>query len=136
MKLYGDHPTKTIPSNQQWDARHGRPGLDFCVVFYSYEGSNSRVWLNLGLSPPRHGIVARQMPTHYIDGVPVEFPYAAYPCQLAYMGAVVRALESGQNALLEFYLKAVWLGIFGPVFLRFSVEIDPGTPLDRRGPPG
>ena len=34
------------------------------------------------------------------------------------------------------YLKAVWLTIFGPVFLCFRPEIDPGTPLDRRGPPG
>ena len=25
---------------------------------------------------------------------------------------------------------------FGPVFLGFSPEIDPGTPLDRRGLPG
>lgn len=41
------------------------------------------------------------MPTYDISGVPVEFPYDAYDCQLAYMGAVVRALEAGENALLE-----------------------------------
>lgn len=41
------------------------------------------------------------MPTYDILGVPVEFPYAAYSCQLAYMEAVVRALEAGENALLE-----------------------------------
>ena len=34
------------------------------------------------------------------------------------------------------YLKAVWLKIFGPVFLGFRPKIDPGTPLDRRGLPG
>mmetsp|Transcript_9477 Transcript_9477/g.21020 ORF Transcript_9477/g.21020 Transcript_9477/m.21020 type:complete len:1041 (-) Transcript_9477:86-3208(-) len=41
------------------------------------------------------------MPTYDIQGVPVEFPYEAYECQLAYMGSVVRALEAGSNALLE-----------------------------------
>ena len=34
------------------------------------------------------------------------------------------------------YLKAVWLEILGPVLLGFRPEIDPGTPLDRRGSPG
>ena len=33
-------------------------------------------------------------------------------------------------------LKAVWLKIFEPVFRGFRPEIDPGTPLDRRGSPG
>ena len=32
-------------------------------------------------------------------------------------------------------LKAVGLKIFGPVLLGFRPEIDPGTPLDRPGPP-
>eukprot|EP00930_Biecheleria_cincta_P098404 TRINITY_DN90066_c0_g1_i1.p1 TRINITY_DN90066_c0_g1~~TRINITY_DN90066_c0_g1_i1.p1 ORF type:complete len:998 (+),score=143.61 TRINITY_DN90066_c0_g1_i1:56-3049(+) len=41
------------------------------------------------------------MPTYDIDGVPVEFPYDAYACQIEYMRAVVKALESGNNALLE-----------------------------------
>ena len=46
---------------------------------------------------------------------------------------------TGQEALtttLPGYLKAVWLKIFGPVFLGFRPKIDPGTPLDRRGLPG
>ena len=34
------------------------------------------------------------------------------------------------------YLKAVWLKIFGPVLLCFRPEVDPGTPVDRRGLPG
>ena len=34
------------------------------------------------------------------------------------------------------YLKAVWPKMFGPVLLGFRPEIDPGTPLDRRGLPG
>ena len=33
------------------------------------------------------------------------------------------------------YLEAVWQKNFGPVFLGFRPNIDPGTPLDRRGPP-
>ena len=33
------------------------------------------------------------------------------------------------------YLKAVWLKIFGPVFLGSRPKIDPGTPLDRPGAP-
>mmetsp|Transcript_96450 Transcript_96450/g.171491 ORF Transcript_96450/g.171491 Transcript_96450/m.171491 type:complete len:958 (+) Transcript_96450:73-2946(+) len=41
------------------------------------------------------------MPTYDVAGVPVEFPYEAYECQLAYMRAVVRALDAGDNALLE-----------------------------------
>jgi len=41
------------------------------------------------------------MPTYDINGVPVEFPYDAYECQLVYMRAVVSALQTGQNALLE-----------------------------------
>jgi regulator of telomere elongation helicase 1 len=41
------------------------------------------------------------MPTYDISGVPVEFPYDAYECQLAYMGAVIKALSAGDNALLE-----------------------------------
>ena len=32
------------------------------------------------------------------------------------------------------YLKAVWLKIFGPVFLGFLQEIDPGTPPRSPGP--
>jgi len=41
------------------------------------------------------------MPTYNLGGVPVEFPYDAYECQLAYMRAVIQALDAGQNALLE-----------------------------------
>ena len=37
--------------------------------------------------------------------------------------------------MISGHLKAVWLEIFGPVFIGFLQEIDPGTPLDRRGPP-
>jgi regulator of telomere elongation helicase 1 len=35
------------------------------------------------------------------SGVEVDFPHEAYPVQLDYMAAVVRALQTGQNALLE-----------------------------------
>ncbi|CAK0800917.1 unnamed protein product [Prorocentrum cordatum] len=41
------------------------------------------------------------MPVYELGGVPVEFPYEAYECQLAYMRAVIQALDAGQNALLE-----------------------------------
>eukprot|EP01065_Artemidia_motanka_P037992 TRINITY_DN46875_c0_g1_i1.p1 TRINITY_DN46875_c0_g1~~TRINITY_DN46875_c0_g1_i1.p1 ORF type:complete len:1044 (+),score=290.51 TRINITY_DN46875_c0_g1_i1:59-3190(+) len=41
------------------------------------------------------------MPEYDIDGVPVEFPFEAYPSQLAYMREVIRALDTGSNALLE-----------------------------------
>ncbi|CAK9068437.1 unnamed protein product [Durusdinium trenchii] len=41
------------------------------------------------------------MPTYDIEGVSVEFPHEAYDCQLEYMRSVVRALEHGENALLE-----------------------------------
>mmetsp|Transcript_45641 Transcript_45641/g.72193 ORF Transcript_45641/g.72193 Transcript_45641/m.72193 type:complete len:1015 (-) Transcript_45641:273-3317(-) len=41
------------------------------------------------------------MPTYVLQGVPIEFPYDAYDCQLAYMEHVVRALSAGENALLE-----------------------------------
>lgn len=41
------------------------------------------------------------MPTNYIDGIPVEFPHAAYPCQLTFMEHVLRALKNRENALLE-----------------------------------
>lgn len=42
-----------------------------------------------------------EMPTNYIDGIPVEFPHTAYPCQLTYMQSVLRALKNKENALLE-----------------------------------
>ncbi|PRW44978.1 Regulator of telomere elongation helicase 1 [Chlorella sorokiniana] len=41
------------------------------------------------------------MPTYTLSGIEVEFPYDAYPCQLAYMAKVVTALQQGQHALLE-----------------------------------
>lgn len=41
------------------------------------------------------------MPTNYIDGIPVEFPHSAYPCQVTFMQSVLRALKNRQNALLE-----------------------------------
>lgn len=41
------------------------------------------------------------MPTYNVEGIPVEFPYTAYDCQLRYMEAVVKALCAGENALLE-----------------------------------
>jgi len=34
------------------------------------------------------------------------------------------------------YLKAVWLKVVGPVFLRLARRSTPGPPLDRRGLPG
>ncbi len=36
-----------------------------------------------------------------IEGVPVLFPYEAYPSQIKYMQCVIRALDSSKNALLE-----------------------------------
>ena len=41
------------------------------------------------------------MPTNYIDGIPIEFPHTAYPCQLNFMQNVLRALKNKENALLE-----------------------------------
>ena len=39
---------------------------------------------------------------HYnIRGVPVEFPYPAYPCQEVYMEKVIQAAQQEQHALLE-----------------------------------
>eukprot|EP00873_Tetraselmis_striata_P036147 jgi/Tetstr1/456411/TSEL_043145.t1 len=41
------------------------------------------------------------MPSYALEGVAVEFPFEAYPCQLDYMSGVIRALKQGTNALLE-----------------------------------
>ena len=41
------------------------------------------------------------MPTLEIRGIPVEFPHAAYPCQIAYMTRVIESLETRKFALLE-----------------------------------
>lgn len=41
------------------------------------------------------------MPTNYIDGIPVEFPHTAYPCQITFMESVLKALKNRENALLE-----------------------------------
>lgn len=41
------------------------------------------------------------MPTNYIDGIPVEFPHTAYPCQITFMQNVLNALKNKENALLE-----------------------------------
>lgn len=41
------------------------------------------------------------MTTNYIDGIPVEFPHSAYPCQIKYMESVLKALKNRENALLE-----------------------------------
>jgi regulator of telomere elongation helicase 1 len=41
------------------------------------------------------------MPTTFIDGIPVEFPHSAYPCQITYMQSVLQALKRRENALLE-----------------------------------
>lgn len=41
------------------------------------------------------------MPTCDIDGIPVEFPHSAYPCQITYMRSVMNALKNRENALLE-----------------------------------
>jgi len=39
--------------------------------------------------------------TIMIDGVSIDFPKEPYPCQVDYMKGVIRALNSGSNALLE-----------------------------------
>jgi hypothetical protein len=41
------------------------------------------------------------MPTYELNGVPVEFPHDAYPCQLTFMQHVLSALEASEHALLE-----------------------------------
>ena len=41
------------------------------------------------------------MPTLEIRGIPVEFPHAAYPCQISYMSCVIESLEMRKYALLE-----------------------------------
>ena len=41
------------------------------------------------------------MPTLEIRGIPVEFPHAAYPCQITYMSRVIESLETRRFALLE-----------------------------------
>ena len=41
------------------------------------------------------------MPSLSIRGVPVEFPFSPYPCQVDYMDKVLEALMTGNNALLE-----------------------------------
>ena len=41
------------------------------------------------------------MPTTFIDGIPVEFPHTAYPCQIKFMESVLSALKNRENALLE-----------------------------------
>lgn len=41
------------------------------------------------------------MPNFNIGGVIVEFPKTPYPCQIQYMEHVIRALNTGSNALLE-----------------------------------
>lgn len=39
--------------------------------------------------------------TYKISGCDINFPHAAYGTQLSFMGKVIRALDTGQNALLE-----------------------------------
>jgi len=41
------------------------------------------------------------MPTYHLNGIPVEFPHDAYPCQLTYMTHVLSALSRAEHALLE-----------------------------------
>ena len=41
------------------------------------------------------------MPTYQIEGISVEFPKSAYPCQLDYMAKNLQALKMSSNALLE-----------------------------------
>ena len=58
------------------------------------------------------------------------------PSQTAASGCLARCRPWSRHGQSSGYLKAVWLKIFGPVFRGFRPEIDPGTPLDRRGLPG
>ena len=41
------------------------------------------------------------MPTYQIEGISVDFPKTAYPCQLDYMAKNLQALKTSSNALLE-----------------------------------
>lgn len=39
--------------------------------------------------------------TYNMRGVPIEFPYEAYPCQVAMMNKIMPALANSENALIE-----------------------------------
>lgn len=41
------------------------------------------------------------MPLQVINGIPVDFPYTPYDCQVAYMERVLECLHKRTNALLE-----------------------------------
>ena len=41
------------------------------------------------------------MGKHIICGIPVEFPFQPYQCQLIYMEQVITSLQQKENALLE-----------------------------------
>eukprot|EP01065_Artemidia_motanka_P029323 TRINITY_DN35463_c0_g1_i1.p1 TRINITY_DN35463_c0_g1~~TRINITY_DN35463_c0_g1_i1.p1 ORF type:complete len:949 (+),score=274.51 TRINITY_DN35463_c0_g1_i1:63-2849(+) len=41
------------------------------------------------------------MPLYTLEGVEVDFPFDAYPCQLEFMSTTIRALRAGQSATLE-----------------------------------
>jgi len=58
-------------------------------------------------------------------------PQRPWPCSIRLVSARLSDVLGHPG-----YLKAVWLKIFGPVFLGFRPEIDPKTFLDRRGLPG
>jgi len=39
--------------------------------------------------------------TMLMSGVPVDFPYQPYPCQIAMLGKIIKALQQSKNCLLE-----------------------------------
>jgi hypothetical protein len=43
----------------------------------------------------------KQQTKQMIEGLEVSFPYQPYSCQLDFMTSTIKALQNGQNALLE-----------------------------------
>jgi hypothetical protein len=48
-----------------------------------------------------HDSSSKQQTKQMIEGLEVSFPYQPYSCQLDFMTSTIKALQNGQNALLE-----------------------------------